>query len=252
MDSEKKDIVIEVDHASITYKNVQAISYRALLQKLFKKGKTDSGSRFKAVDDVSFTIRRGETVGIVGANGAGKSTLLGAIAGIYGVDSGRITVHSDKCSLLALGVGFQSRLSGYQNIYLSGYAMGFGKDEIDAAADEIIAFSELGDFIKKPVKTYSSGMYSKLAFAISSVLTTEVLLVDETLSVGDVRFQRKSFERMQEMIRDENRSVVIVHHATEVLRDLCDRVVWLDHGRLRMIGEAHEVLDAYKEFMIGK
>lgn len=254
MDNEMRenDVVIDVDHVSIAYKNVQSISYRAIIKKLFKKGGEGPRSSFKAIDDVSFRICRGETVGIVGANGAGKSTLLGAMAGIYGVDSGEIRVNSDKCSLLALGVGFQSRLSGYQNIYLSGYAMGFSKEEIDASVDEIIAFSELGDFIKKPVKTYSSGMYSKLAFAISSVLTTEVLLVDETLSVGDVRFQRKSFERMKEMINDEKRSVVIVHHATETLRDLCDRVVWLDHGKLRMIGEAHEVLDAYKEFMIGK
>lgn len=246
------EIIIDCDHATIAYRNVQSISYRAILARIFhRKNKKLVRTEFVAIDDVSFRVRRGETVGIVGANGAGKSTLLGAIAGIYGTDSGSITVNSDRCSLLALGVGFQPRLSGYQNIYLSGYAMGFTKAEIDAAVDEIIEFSELGDFIEKPVRTYSSGMNSKLGFAISSVLTPEVLLVDETLSVGDIRFQRKSFARMKEMIADKNRSVMIVNHSVDSLRDLCDRVLWLDHGKVMQYGDTNEVLDAYKEFMLG-
>lgn len=249
----EKDIVIRLENVTIAYKSIRAVSYRTFLKRIFKKGDpVRAGNRFEAVKNVSFEVYRGETLGIIGENGSGKSTLLGAIAGVYGVDNGTITINSDKCSLLALGVGFQSRLSGYQNIYLSGYAMGFTKQEIDDALDEIIAFSELGDFIYKPVTTYSSGMYSKLAFAISSVLTTDVLLIDEVLSVGDMRFQKKSLARMKEMIGDENRSVLIVNHSTSTLREICDRVAWLHKGELRMIGDKDEVLDAYETFMVGE
>lgn len=247
------DIAIDVKDVTISYRGTSAVSYRAFIKNLFKpKGKKDlTRNDFKAVKNVSFDVKKGETVGIVGENGSGKSTLLGAIAGVYGVDGGSILVRSDRCSLLSLGVGFQSRLSGYQNIFLSGYAMGFSKEEIMDSLDEIIAFSELGDFINKPVKTYSSGMYSKLAFSISSVLTPEILLVDEILSVGDMRFKEKSYAKMNQMINDDNRSVVIVSHSVESLRGICSRVLWLHRGEMKMFGEVNEVLDAYKKFMVG-
>ncbi|NLD20423.1 MAG: ABC transporter ATP-binding protein [Clostridiales bacterium] len=245
-----KDTVIDVRDVTIEYRGINAVGYRTFIKNLIKKNKKDSNS-FTAVKNVSFDVKKGETVGIVGENGSGKSTLLGAIAGIYGVDGGAIRVNSEKCSLLALGTGFQSRLSGYQNIFLSGYAMGFSKAEVNNAVNEIIEFSELGDFINKPVKTYSSGMYSKLAFAISSILTTEVLLIDETLSVGDMRFKEKSYAKMEEMINDEDRSVVIVNHSTESLRKMCDRVLWLHKGETRMFGDTDEVLNAYRKFMVG-
>ena len=248
-----KEIAIDVKDVTITYKTANAVNYRVFLKNLLKpkKKRISAVEGFEAVKNVSFNVKKGETVGIVGENGSGKSTLLGAIAGVYGVDKGKITVDSDRCSLLSLGTGFQSRLSGYQNIFLSGYAMGFSKEEILAAMDEIIEFSELGDFIKKPVKTYSSGMYSKLAFSISSVLTPEILLVDEILSVGDMRFKEKSYAKMKQMINDENRSVVIVNHSTGSLRNLCSRILWLHKGEMKMFGDTKEVLDAYKEFMVG-
>ncbi len=247
------DIAIDVKNVTIAYRGIGAVNYRIFLKNLFrpKNKKISSNTAFQAVKNVSFEVKKGETVGIVGENGSGKSTLLGAIAGVYGVDGGRILVRSDRCSLLSLGTGFQSRLSGYQNIFLAGYAMGFNKEEIKAVLEEIIEFSELGDFIYKPVKTYSSGMYSKLAFSISSVLTPEILLIDEVLSVGDMRFRKKSYEKMMSMIKDENRSVVIVNHTTESLRGLCSRILWLHQGEAKMFGDTDEVLDAYKKFMVG-
>ena len=247
------EIAIDVRNVTIAYRGNSAVNYRVFIKNMFKpkSKRVFAGSAFEAVKNVSFDVKRGETVGIVGENGSGKSTLLGAIAGVYGVDKGGIIVKSDRCSLLSLGTGFQSRLSGYQNIFLSGYAMGFMKEEITGALDEIIEFSELGDFIYKPVKTYSSGMYSKLAFSISSILTPEILLVDEILSVGDMRFREKSYAKMKQMINDEHRSVLIVNHSTESLRGLCSRILWLHRGEMKMFGKTDEVLDAYKKFMVG-
>ena len=240
--------IIDVSNVSISYKYTAAISYKSIFKEMFgNKNKTEKA--FQAVKNVSFTVEKGETVGIVGENGSGKSTLLSALAGIYHPDEGKIDIKCDTISLLALGVGFQSRLTGYQNILLAGLAMGFSKSEIESHMDEIIEFSELGEFIGKAVKTYSSGMYSKLAFSISSVLSTDVLLIDEVLSVGDIRFQQKSYNKILEMINDENRSVVIVSHSESVLRRLCSRVLWLHKGENRMFGEAGEVLDAYTSFM---
>ena len=240
--------IIDVKNVSIYYKYTASISYRNAIKEFFGK-KNKSDKVFQAVKNVSFTVNKGETIGIVGENGSGKSTLLSALAGIYHPDEGEIHIDCDTISLLALGVGFQSRLTGFQNIYLAGLAMGFSKEEIESRFDEIIEFSELGEFIYKPVKTYSSGMYSKLAFSISSILSTDVLLIDEVLSVGDIRFQQKSHARILEMINDENRSVVIVSHSESVLRSLCKRVLWLHKGENRMFGEAEEVLDAYTSFM---
>ena len=161
-------------------------------------------------------------------------------------------INCDRTSLLALGVGFQSRLPGRTNIYLSGYAMGFSKEEIEAKMDEIIEFSELGDFIDKPVKTYSSGMYSKLAFSISSILATDVLLIDEVLSVGDIRFQKKSSAKIKGMINDSGRSVIIVSQSVGQLKELCSKVLWLNNSRQMMFGDAKRVLDAYSRFMYGE
>ncbi len=244
--------IISLKNVKINYRNTKPTGYRTFLKRILKKPAEEKANYFTAVDGVTFNMYKGETVGIVGANGSGKSTLLRAIAGIYGIDGGHMRINCDRTSLLALGVGFQSRLPGRTNIYLSGYAMGFSKEEIEAKMDEIIEFSELGDFIDKPVKTYSSGMYSKLAFSISSILATDVLLIDEVLSVGDIRFQKKSSAKIKGMINDSGRSVIIVSQSVGQLKELCSKVLWLNNSRQMMFGDAKEVLDAYSRFMYGE
>ena len=242
---DNNNYAIEVKDLKIRYRSLNKISIK---KSLFKLKKTNS-EIFEAVRGVSFNVKQGEIVGLTGKNGSGKSTMLRAIAGIFAPDEGSIDLHGKTVSLLAIGVGFQKRLTGRENIYLSGMLLGFSEDEINAHMKEIIEFSELGDFIDKPVKTYSSGMYSKLAFSIKVSLETEIMLIDEVLSVGDAKFKKKSYRKMKELISQEDRTVIIVSHSTETLRKLCDRVIWLHDGKIRMDGPTDEVLPAYDEFM---
>lgn len=200
---------------------------------------------YEALRGISFEVKKGEIMGIVGKNGSGKSTLLRAIAGIFSADSGSIELESDSVSLLSIGVGFQKKLSGRENIILSGMLLGFSEQEVRDKMDEIIEFANLGKFIDMPVKTYSSGMYSKLAFSITAVLETDIMLIDEVLSVGDAKFKKKSYKKMQELIMDENRTVVIVSHSTETLEKLCTSLLWLHEGEIKMQGDTKTVLDAY-------
>lgn len=204
---------------------------------------------YEALRGISFEVKKGEIMGIVGKNGSGKSTLLRAIAGIFSADSGSIELESDSVSLLSIGVGFQKKLSGRENIILSGMLLGFSEQAVRDKMDEIIEFANLGKFIDMPVKTYSSGMYSKLAFSITAVLETDIMLIDEVLSVGDAKFKKKSYKKMQELIMDENRTVVIVSHSTETLEKLCTSLLWLHEGEIKMQGDTKTVLDAYNEFM---
>lgn len=204
---------------------------------------------FQAVKHVSFQVPKGNILGIIGKNGSGKSTLLNAIAGIFAPDSGTIDLKGNSVSLLSIGVGFQRELTGRENILLSGMLLGFTEKEVRDKTEEIIRFAEIGDFIDAPVRTYSSGMYSKLAFSITAILETDIMLVDEVLSVGDSKFKKKSYNKMKQLISDENRTVIIVSHAMETLGDLCSEILWLHDGEVRMYGEAGEVLAAYEEFM---
>lgn len=220
---------IEVKDLKITYKCVKSLSMRKSLFHL-RKSKLEV---YEALRGISFEVKKGEIMGIVGKNGSGKSTLLRAIAGIFSADSGSIELESDSVSLLSIGVGFQKKLSGRENIILSGMLLGFSEQEVRDKMDEIIEFANLGKFIDMPVKTYSSGMYSKLAFSITAVLETDIMLIDEVLSVGDAKFKKKSYKKMQELIMDENRTVVIVSHSTETLEKLCTSLLWLHEGRLR-------------------
>lgn len=236
---------ITVKDLWIVYKSLKSVSAK---RALFTFGK-DKLERFEAVRGVSFEIEKGQVVGLIGRNGSGKSTLLRSIAGIFSPDKGDINLHGNTVSLLSIGVGFQNKLSGRENIYLSGLLMGFKKSEIDEKIDEIIEFSELGAFIDKPVKTYSSGMYSKLAFSITAVMETDIMLIDEVLSVGDEKFKKKSYEKIKELISDKTRTVMIVSHNSDQLRKLCDHIVWINDGVLMMQGETEEVLNAYKEFI---
>ncbi len=202
---------------------------------------------FHALDDVSFTIPRGSVTGLIGPNGAGKSTILKVISGIYRPTGGQVQVRGQIVPMLELGSGFDAELSGRENILLNGAILGYSKDFLLPKVDAIIDYSELRDFIDMPLKTYSSGMLARLAFSIASVVEPDVLIVDEILSVGDERFQRKSRARMLEMMTNSGTTVLFVSHNLQQLRQMCDRVIWLDHGRIRAIGSAQDICDAYEK-----
>lgn len=240
-----KENSIEVKDLKIDYRN---LSHMSIHQSLQVKKTMERADVVHAVRGISFDVQKGEILGIIGKNGSGKSTLLKAIAGIFQPDSGKINTKG-QVSLMSIGVGFKQEITGRENIMISGMLLGFSPEYAKKKMDEIIEFSELGDFIDRPVRTYSSGMYSKLTFAITAVLETDILLVDEVLSVGDERFQKKSFNKMQEMIMDANRTVVIVSHALNTLKKLCDRILWLHDGEIKMIGKTDEVLESYQKFM---
>lgn len=233
---------VTLHNVHITYNTMQATTL---------KGSIGRGlmhrSKYEAVKGVSIEVARGQIVGITGTNGAGKSTLLRAIAGIFSPDKGSIDLHGNSVSLLAIGVGFQKDLTGRENILLSGLLLGFTREQIEAKTDEIIEFAGIGEFIDRPVATYSSGMYSKLAFAVTTTLETDVMLIDEVLAVGDRKFRRKSFRRMKKLISNRDHTFFIVSHSEDSLRNLCDTVLWLENGKVMMYGPAGEVLDAYEK-----
>ncbi len=240
----KNEIAITVNDLHVYYRDMNRFS----LKKSGIKGK-GSGKIFKAIKGVSFEVPKGQILGICGKNGSGKSTLLRAISGIFSADKGNINLHNSSISLLSIGVGFQKTLTGYENIFLSGMLLGYTKEQIENKVNEIIEFSELGDFIYKPVNSYSSGMYSKLAFSITAILETDIMLIDEVLSVGDIHFKEKSYNKMKELISDSSRTVVIVSHSTNTLVELCDKVIWLHDGLIREQGKPASIMKKYEDFM---
>ena len=208
---------IEVKDLVISYQNLKKTSIKKTLLHL-KRQKPD---RFVAVKGISFYVREGEILGIIGKNGSGKSTTLNALAGIFSPDSGSIDLNGHSISLLSIGVGFIREMTGRENITLSGMLLGFTEEQVKAKEQEIIDFAEIGEFIDMPVRTYSSGMYSKLAFSITAILETDIMLIDEVLSVGDQKFKKKSYEKMKSLISNKDRTVVIVSHSIETLKQLC-------------------------------
>jgi len=241
----KREIALTVKDLRITYKGLKKFSVKKALLSF----RTSKAETFEALRGVSFELQKGKILGIIGKNGSGKSTMLREIAGIFSPDKGTIDLHGNNVSLLSIGVGFQPKLTGHENIYLSGMLLGFSEAEIRAKYKEIVEFSELKDFIHKPVKTYSSGMYSKLAFSVTAILKTDIMLIDEVLSVGDAKFKEKSYNKMKELISDKHRTVVIVSHNIDTLDELCDEILWLDSGKIKMYGPSKKVLNSYKEFM---
>ncbi len=241
----KRNYAINVKNLVIEYKSMKSFAIKQSLLK-FKRSKKES---FVALKGVSFSVEKGKIVGIVGRNGSGKSTLLRAIAGVFSPDKGEIKTYNNSISLLALGVGFQSNLTGFENIYLSGLLLGFTEQEVKSKIKEIIEFSELGNFIYKPVRTYSSGMHSKLAFSITAILEADIILIDEVLSVGDINFKEKSYNKMKELILDETKTVVIVSHSLQTIDDLCDSAIWLEQGKIIEYGIAKDVTRNYARFM---
>lgn len=206
---------------------------------------------FFALSEISFSVGRGEVLGIVGSNGAGKSTLLKVIAGILVPTSGDLRVKGRVVPMLELGSGFDDDLTGRENIFLNGAILGYSEQFLRERFDEIVAFSGLYDFLDVPVRNYSSGMVMRLAFSIASMVEPDVLIVDEILAVGDARFQEKSYARMLELMH-RGTTVLLVSHDLGQIRRLCDRVLWLDGGRVRRIGNTQEVCDAYAKASSGK
>lgn len=203
-----------------------------------------SYSEFWALRDVSFAVNRGEVLGIIGHNGAGKSTLLKVISGILKPTKGTVTCNGNIVPMLELGSGFDTDLTGRENIFLNGAVLGYSEDFLKKKFDEIVAFSELGQFIDVPIRNYSSGMLMRLAFSVATVVNPEILIVDEILAVGDENFQQKSRARMRELMSGGT-TVLFVSHSLSQIREMCDRVAWLEHGQVQMIGPANEVCDAY-------
>lgn len=202
---------------------------------------------FLAVDDISFQVRKGETVGIIGRNGAGKSTLLKMITGVLKPTSGSIKLSGNVSALLELGAGFDAEKNGIENIYLNGRINGMSKQEIDDSVDSVLEFADIGDFVYQPIKTYSSGMLVRLAFAAAVNVKPEILIVDEALSVGDVRFQQKCYRKIREF--KKNGTVLFVSHDTGAISSFCDRVIWLDNGKIYKVGQPGEIIEEYLSFM---
>lgn len=201
-------------------------------------------NEFTALEHVSFEVKKGETLGLIGRNGAGKSTLLKVISGILKPTEGSVICHGNVVPMLELGSGFDMDLNGRENVFLNGAILGYSEEFLKAKYDEIVAFSELGQFIEVPIRNYSSGMLARLAFSIATVVNPEILIVDEILSVGDAAFQEKSKKRMLELMGGGT-TVLFVSHSLEQIREMCSRVVWLEGGQVKMVGAAAHICDQY-------
>jgi ABC-type polysaccharide/polyol phosphate transport system ATPase subunit len=246
--SGSEPISISVQDVSVTYRT--SFEKKPTLTETMKRlGRRERIVReIEALQGVSFDVEHGKVLGIVGANGAGKSTLVRTIAGILPPTSGRIEVDGRVSTLLALGVGFNRKLSGRENVVLGGLAAGLTRDHLADKYEEIVEFAELEEFMDMPMQTYSSGMYGRLGFSVAVNMDPDILLIDEALSVGDARFKRKSFEKMRELCT-EDRTIVLVSHSMASIEELCDQAIWLHKGELRMEGEPDEVIDAYTTFL---
>lgn len=217
----------------------------ALLERTLTRG-LDPGRAIHALDGVSFTVARGEAFGVVGGNGSGKSTLLKVVAGILKPSSGRVVADGRVAALIELGAGFHPEITGRENVFINGAVLGLSRRELERKYDDIVEFSGLGDFIEEPVKNYSSGMYVRLGFAVAVHTDPDILLVDEVLAVGDEAFAHRCLRRIEELLAD-GRTLLFVSHSLDLVEDLCDRVLWLDGGRPRLVGEPRRVTDAYRQ-----
>lgn len=204
-------------------------------------------NKFWALKHVSFSVKKGEVVGFIGANGAGKSTMLKIVAGVMKPTEGKVRTYGNICPMIELGAGFDPQLTARENIYLNGAIMGYTEEFIDSKFDEIVEFSELRDFLEVPVQNFSSGMTARLAFSVATVVDPEILIVDEILSVGDIAFQSKSEKKMMEMINGGT-TVLFVSHSLEQIKKLCDKIVWIERGEIRKSG-GKEVCDDYLTHM---
>ena len=242
------EIVIDVSHVSMHF-NLMVEKVDSLKEYVVKllKGKLLFND-FTALNDVSFQVKKGEIVGLVGFNGAGKSTMLKILAGVLTPTKGSVKVIGTVAPLIEVGAGFDPELTARENVYLNGAILGHSKAFMDSKFDEIINFAELKDFVDVPVKNFSSGMYARLGFAIATMVKPDILIVDEVLSVGDYKFQEKCEKRIQTMI-DDGVTIILVSHDIGMVERLCTKVVWLDHGNSCDIGETKDICEEYKNYL---
>lgn len=250
------DSMIKVEDVSMKFnlgieKNFSLKLFFINMFKPKKKDEKKENKDFWALKHVNFEVKRGEVVGFVGGNGAGKSTLLKVVSGVMKPTEGKITVAGNICPMIELGAGFDMDLTARENIYLNGSILGYSREFIDQKFDEIVSFSELQDFLEVPVRNFSSGMIARLAFSIATQVDPEILIVDEILSVGDLNFQQKSEAKMRSMITGGT-TVLYVSHSIDSVRSLCDKVVWLDHGKVVMSGDTEKVCRAYYDSQVSK
>lgn len=240
-----KNISIEVNHVDLTFE-VSNEKVDTLKESFIRTIRRENPGKLKvhALKDISFKIYKGEKVGIIGYNGAGKSTLLSVITGIYPPDKGFVKTNGNISPMLSLGAGFDYNCSGRQNILLNGAVLGYNKEFLESKVDEIIEFSELGEYIDIPIKNYSSGMLAKLGFSIATTVNPDILIIDEVLGVGDINFYKKSRDKIKSLM-DGGTTVLLVSHSIPQIRELCDKAIWIDNGHLKEIGEVNAVCDHY-------
>lgn len=244
--TDQSNIAIELKNVSLSFKigNDKIDNLKEYVIRTIKRTK-EKKTIFKATDNVSFKIYKGEKIGLIGFNGAGKSTLLKIISGVYAPDEGEVIINGNIAPLLSLGAGFDKNYSGRENIFLNGAILGYDEKFLKSKYNEILEFSELGDFINLPVKNYSSGMLSKLGFSIATIVEPDILILDEVLGVGDITFKKKSKEKLQSLMAS-NTTVLLVSHTISEVRNICDKAIWIEEGRVREIGEVNYICDKYE------
>ena len=240
-----EDVVISIKNVSMHF-NMYNEKLNSLKEYFIKFVKREIFlKKFVALENINLNIKRGDVVGIVGLNGSGKSTLLKIICGVLKPTTGEVKVRGSISPLIELGAGFNMDLTARENIFLNGAVLGYSKKFINEKFNEIVEFSEMKDFLDVPMKNYSSGMVARVAFAVATIVKPDILIVDEILSVGDFRFQEKCNKRIKKLIQGDT-TVIIVSHQLEEIEKICNNVLWLDHGHLKMIGETEKVCNAYK------
>lgn len=242
----EEQIIIKVDHVSMKF-NLSSEKFDSFKEYVIKsiKGQV-SIEEFWALKDVSFEVRKGESVGLIGLNGSGKSTMLKTIAGVLKPTKGSVKVFGSIAPLIELGAGFDMDLTARENVFLNGALLGYTRSEMEGYYADIVEFSELGNFMDVPVKNFSSGMVSRLAFAIATIGIPDILIVDEVLSVGDFQFQQKCEKRIQNM-KENGTTILFVSHSIDQVQKICNKVVWLEHGNMKCFGDAKKIGDEYKK-----
>lgn len=242
----EKDAIVTVDHVSMKF-NLSSEKFDSFKEYVIKSIKRQvSYDEFWALKDISFEVKRGQSLGLVGLNGSGKSTMLKIIAGVLKPTKGRVSVQGNMAPLIELGAGFDMDLTARENVFLNGALLGYNRAQMEGQYEDIVKFSELGEFMNVPVKNFSSGMVSRLAFAIATIGVPDILICDEVLSVGDFRFQEKCEERIGNM-KEKGTTILFVSHSLTQVEKICDKIVWLEKGHLKRFGDAQEICRIYAE-----